>query len=243
MIVRLEGDALLLVTQPDHAALAGRVMERWRANGFPVRPTREIVLEATAEHDCGWIEEDAAPSLDPQTGRPYDFIRMPDDVKQAIWPRAIARHAERMPYVAALIAQHALTIYTTRRGDPAWHAFFDRMARERDRCLRRAPEGADDAFMRDYAIVFLGDLISLVFSNGWTEPFDAEDYRIILLGRRLQIAPDPFAGATVPMRARARRIPNRRYGSRAELLAAIEGAEECTLDGEAVGGASVSPRS
>src|SRR5262245_34771603 len=40
MIVRPAGDHLHLITQPDHAALAGRIMEPWIADDLPPSPPR-----------------------------------------------------------------------------------------------------------------------------------------------------------------------------------------------------------
>lgn len=236
MIVRAEGDDLILITQPDHAGLAGRIMDGWRADGLPDRPSRPTVLLATHEHDNGWIEEDAWPRLDPDTGRPHDFITMPDEVKQAIWPRAVARIAEMDPQSAALIAQHALTVYDRHRTSPGWGEFFDQMERLREE-LRDPTRGGPipESFLADYAIVFLGDLLSLIFCNGWTDPVEAEGYRLILRGRRLEVSPDPFGGGIVPLRVPARRLSNRYYGSEADLREALTHAEQLWLTGQASG--------
>jgi len=53
MIVRFDGSAQLLITQPDHAALAARIMRGWRANGFPDAPRHSVILHAIEEHDNG----------------------------------------------------------------------------------------------------------------------------------------------------------------------------------------------
>src|SRR5581483_8368207 len=59
MIVRRTGGRIQLITQPDHAQLAGRIMARCAA--LADRPRRTSILLAVAEHDNGWAEEDAAP--------------------------------------------------------------------------------------------------------------------------------------------------------------------------------------
>ena len=58
MIVRTGPDHLLLITQPDHAALSAAIMGRWRRDGLPAHPRREWLLLATREHDAGWAEVD-----------------------------------------------------------------------------------------------------------------------------------------------------------------------------------------
>jgi hypothetical protein len=247
MIVRPDASSLLLITQPDHARLAGRLMEAWRADGLPARPTRGRVLHATAAHDTGWEEEDAAPFLDAGTGLPCDFVAAPVHVRQRIWPRAVRKLAAEDGYVAALVAQHALTVYRRYGGDPEWTDFFDTLEALRDDLYsawmasatadRRGNAAADGAhsFLQDYAIVGLGDLLSLTFCNGWTEPQAREGYRAILQGDVLTIEPDPFDGASVRLDVRARRLPRRRYGSDAEVADAWVRAPVEVVAGQAVG--------
>jgi hypothetical protein len=232
MIVRDEGSHLVCVTQPDHAALAGRLIEAWLADGFPDRPTRARVLRATTLHDIGWEEEDAAPRVNPETGHPFDFISSPADLRQRLWPRAVDSLARDDAYVAALVAQHALTVYRRYQHDPAWREFFPRLERMRDDLYAEVPF---TSFLQDYSLVGIGDLFSLVFCNGWTDPHLIEGYQAILRGDVLTIAPDPFGGLAVPFDVPARRLPARRYASDTELREAWAAAPESTLTGIAVG--------
>ncbi|MPY86359.1 MAG: DUF3891 family protein [Luteitalea sp.] len=235
MIVRRTATHLLLITQPDHAALAARIMAHWRADGFPTRRTREVVLEAVGQHDIGWTAEDTVPRLDPSAQAPYDFISAPADVRQRIWPRAISQIEPASRYEAALIAQHARTVYRRHEDDAAWQPFLDQMARERDRLVDRADEAAFRGFLQDYAIVAIGDLLSLTFCNGWAEPVDIDGYRVHLRGDVLQVHPDPFDDATVPMAVAARQLPRKEYCTALDLLDAFRTAPMVTLRGEAVG--------
>jgi hypothetical protein len=235
MIVRPDGSNLLLIRQPDHAALAGRIMTAWRADGFPTRATRDRVLDATHRHDIGWEPEDVAPRVDPATGAPYDFINAPLAQRQGLWPRAIDRLTPEDPYVAALVAQHALTVYRRYEHEPDWREFFRTLQERRDDLFAKypAPDGLD--FLSDYTIVGLGDLFSLIFCNGWPEPYLMESYQAILQGDRLTIAPDPFEGASVPLMVEARRVPARPYASDADLRATLADAPTVRLTGVAVG--------
>jgi hypothetical protein len=237
MIVRTFDDGLLLITQPDHAGLSGRIMAAWLADGLPELDVRDEILEAARVHDIGWIDPDAAPLVNPASGRPYDFIDAPVATKQAVWRRALER-LRGSPYVAALVAQHALTIYERFRGDAGWSLFFEEITAARDDLVRRArtrSRGADSVtagqFRAHYRFVRLGDIVSLVFCNGWTEPEKVAGYRVTLHGRDVSLSPDPFRGAAVAMSVRARFVPDRRYGSADELRLALESAKETTLDG------------
>jgi hypothetical protein len=237
MIVRPDGpDHLLLIRQPDHAELAGRIMTAWRADKFSERPTRERALRATSQHDVGWITGldggDDAPRVNPETGAPFGFVDAPLSVRQGVWPRAIDKLAAEDTYVAALVAQHALTVYRRYSGDPEWQPFFRQMELRRDDLV--APD-AFSTFLLDYTIVGLGDLFSLIFCSGWRDPYLMESYQAILHGDCLRIAPDPFEGATVPLDVEARRIPARAYRSDADLRATLVEAPIVRLAGTATG--------
>jgi hypothetical protein len=237
MILRPLPDGLLCITQPDHAALAATLAEAWAADGLADRPTRGALIEAARQHDLGWAEVDESPVFDPASGLPYDFIHAPVATRQGLWPRAVDQLAVHDPYVAALVAQHALTIYRRYQHDPAWHPFFPQMEARRDDLFAEvlARSGRLDSFLQDYTIVGLCDLLSLVFCHGWAEPYLMEDYRAILDGDRLGIAPDPFAGVAVPLAVRARRLPPGPFASAAALADAWARASMVTLTGLAVG--------
>ena len=134
MIVRSLPPSFHLITQPDHAHLARRIMEHCHA--LERHPRREEILLAIGEHDSGWEETDAAPTVDPATGGVADFIKVPVSVRQGVWPRAVAR-LEGEPWAAALVAHHAWFVYERFRtsADPEWTAFFADMAAARDAWL------------------------------------------------------------------------------------------------------------
>lgn len=90
------------------------------------RRRRESILLATAEHDNGWAEEDAAPTVHPATGGVVDFINATTSVRQTVWPRSVARLAHDR-WAAALVAQHALAVHDRFRAEAAWYLFFTEM--------------------------------------------------------------------------------------------------------------------
>ena len=229
-------DTRLYITQPDHAALAADALSYWQDDGFVNHPRRDVILLAAREHDNGWIEEDAETHVDGD-GRPLDFVAVPAAVRQRIWPRAVERMAQRSIYAATLIAQHAITVYSATRSDPAWDRFFERMTALRDSLLSRSglpPE----MLAADYGFVNAADRMSLAFCTGWRDPLESMGRRIILGPRNmLEVTPDPFAGRRVPLRINGRQLPARTYATAAEFRAALETAPVVVLEGEAVGGA------
>lgn len=238
MIVRHEDDDLLLVTQPEHAALSGRIMAAWCADGLPASPTRETVLLATREHDNGWIEVDDRPRLDAGGGRPQHFMTAPDATKQGIWPRGVRRLEPVDPAAAALVAQHALALLDV-HPLPGWEEFRIDMTAERDRILGNGAYDDDlGALQADYRFVFLGDLISLVFCCEWSDVFRCEGYTIARRGSTVQVAPDPFARKAVELKVSARRLPARSYASDDDLRAVFDQAPAVSLQGTVRGASS-----
>lgn len=252
MIVRPDGSDIILITQCDHASLSGELLAAVRREPWLSRPTREAVLFATHLHDDGWREEDQAPSLDPATGIPFDFMSLPVERRQAVWTRAIARMARTSSYAAALLAQHAITVFRRYRTEPAWRDFLRSIEDERNEQFDRAsrpefiptlldPRVEDRTLLlQDYAYLAWADLVSLAFCNGWTDVLDVDVFRLRCEGATVEVSPDPFEGRTVPMRVRARRVPRDGCRSTEELRRALSGAPVEWLHGTAVGRAEVS---
>jgi uncharacterized protein DUF3891 len=236
VIIRTSGDELLLIQQIDHAALAERLIGAWQPGGFPESPTRAEILFATRRHDDGWIDEDATPLVDPDTGGLLDYVHAPDEIRRGIWPRGVER-LSAFPYPAALVAQHALHLFEKYRSDPEWSAFFDRMERLRAANLAAAGPRTEEELRRDYFFVRMADLLSLQFCDDWREPQRFGDFESWWDGSRLTIVPDPFAGSSVSMTMTARRLPNIRFDARAAADAFAE-APLLAISGVAAGAAA-----
>jgi Protein of unknown function (DUF3891) len=234
VIVRQTSDALQLITQPDHARLAGAIMQHDAA--LAEHPRRSSILLAIAEHDNGWVEPDAEPLVDPVTGLPLDFISAPIAVRQGVWPRGIARLAHD-PWASALVAQHAIVIFDRYRGDPAWTQFFAEIETMRGERLEASGLPLRD-LLSDYPFVGLGDLISLTFCNGWTEVQRFDTWSVRLSGSQVLVWPDLFEGNTISIAIEAREIRQRAFRSDAELRGAFATAFTTTVKGVTVGAPS-----
>jgi hypothetical protein len=227
MIVRSDDEQLLLITQPDHAHLAARIMER--CVSLRAHPRRREVLRAVADHDGGWAVLDASPTILPESGRVADFINAPTPLRQSVWPRGVALLGSE-PWAAALVAQHALTIYARFRTDEAWQPFFATMTHLRDRMVANATGSLQD-LEADYTYVRLADLISLAFCTGSRDLSQFGEWTVTPDGDRVVVWPDPFGGVDVPVEIRARQLPAREFSSDEELRAALAGATAITLRG------------
>jgi hypothetical protein len=232
VIVRPADERIQLITQPDHAHLARTIMEQCVA--LAALPRRDAILYAIAEHDNGWMEEDAAPTVNPVTGHVIDFVTAPLSVRHAVWPRGIARLAAN-PWAAALVAQHAITVYDRFRSDAEWQSFFVEMVAARSVMLLASGLPLDD-LAADYRFVRLADLISLTFCVGWTDAQRFADWTIQLSGTRVLVTPDAFGGATIPIQIEATVIRNQPFRSDEKLREALRDAGATTLLGEVTGG-------
>jgi hypothetical protein len=246
MIVAREADAYRLVTQPDHARLAGEMLALWRGDGLPANPRRAELIFAGREHDNGWREADAAPRCD-GAGRPVDFAAMPRQERIEIWERGTTRFLEeRMgrparPYAALLIVRHARELHRAARREAEWRDFVRRLA-TLERRLRLELGAGGRALAADYRLLNLADTLSLAACAGWTRALALPglDARVEWnlaggLGRSaaastagaagaadagsaitLRLSPLPLAGATT-FRVPCRRIPLRPYRGDADL--------------------------
>ncbi len=227
MIVRSATGCVHLITQPDHAALSRRVMGHWAPLVEAAR--RDSILLAIGEHDNGWREPDANPAID-DTGRVIDFVNAPADVKQPVWPRGVARLAAD-PYAAALVAQHAITVYDRFRGDREWDRFFLEMETARDHVLGLAGVSREE-LMRDYTFVRLGDLISLTFCTGWDEEQSYERWRVRRVDdTQVSVSPHDLDLPELAIEVDARELRGQPFRSAAEFHAVLSSAAKVTLRG------------
>jgi hypothetical protein len=201
-------------------------MKHWQR--LATHPRSQSILLAIAQHDNGWQEPDAAPPIDPATGRIYDFISAPAALRQGVWPRAVERLSHN-PWAAALVAQHAITVYDRFRNDSEWDAFFARMEAARDRYVADTPLSATELH-EDYPYVRIGDLISLIFCNRWSEE-RYRDWTFSLDGVRVSVSPDPFGGRDVPFEITAVEVGDIPYTSDEELRSALGQGSRVVLGG------------
>lgn len=230
MIVRTLDNRLQLITQPDHAHLAARIMEH--CVELVALPRRAPIMNAIAEHDNGWEEEDSAPIVN--DGKIVDFINAPVDVRHRVWPRAVMRLSED-PFAAALVAQHAITIHERFRGDEEWAPFFGEMAMLRNAMVDKSGARLDELAV-EYAFVRLGDLISLSFCTTGIELQPYGDWSVQCTRSRVVVTPDPFGGRIIPIEISAREIADGPYSSDQELREELTRSKTVSIEGEAVGG-------
>lgn len=211
IVVRRDGE-LLLVTQPDHAHFAARLLALRRDDGLAGNPRRDEVLLAVREHDNGWREADAAPRVNDRL-RPLDFREAPAPLRQEIWLRGVARYAEHHPYAALLIAAHARRLHADLRGED-WAEFLMRLGQIQEDLRARNgpdPQGLD----ADYGLLEWADAAALAALDVWPS-FNLARGGGENRADGLHLRPFPLAGST-HFEIAARRIPDRAYESGPDL--------------------------
>lgn len=131
MLVVNGKQGLRLVSQADHARIAGSIAEEWGNPDFDPPARRDSAVLAANLHDEGWVEPDTLPLLNEATNRPLNFVEI--DLRQHadFYGRAVEMVLEKDPYTAALISMHWTGLYVGRWG---WQSnlAFDPPAELRD---------------------------------------------------------------------------------------------------------------
>ncbi len=210
MIVRDLGHAWQVVFQTDHADLAGAFAEAWAERG----PRHESVALAARRHDDGWAVWERSPLVEPETGKPVNFLDVQVPAHLAFYRAAIAAVSDEDPYAGLLVAMHGAGIYRRRYGtDPALGlSRADQAAeqveafvaeQERDYARRMAEAGVDEERRwADYHLLQLYDRLSLYFCMGDVEAGEEAE----LPGLRLlpaapwQVRAEPYPFARSPGR-------------------------------------------
>lgn len=95
-----------LITQTEHARLAGDLARHWGADPFwPVVPSK-VMLPAIYRHDDGWRNWDQSPRVDPDAGRPFAFDEIARSDADKIWTQSIGVCEDLGPLAQYLIALH-----------------------------------------------------------------------------------------------------------------------------------------
>jgi hypothetical protein len=111
MIRRQLGSDWLLITQDDHARLAGKLAARV-GNAFFDRPEAvEDFVQAVANHDCGWPLHDDQPTLNGD-GAPLDVFETPATIHLKLWAASSERAAAINDRVGLLVSLHSLALST-----------------------------------------------------------------------------------------------------------------------------------
>lgn len=116
MLVSRRNDELVLVTQPDHAEMAGEMAAHWGNDRFAPLEPRESVRAAVTLHDDGWSEADATPLIHHGEARPLHFLEIDMEEHIPLYARGVNRTFERDAYAGLLVSMHWTGLYRGRWG-------------------------------------------------------------------------------------------------------------------------------
>jgi hypothetical protein len=130
VLVIRRGGELELLTQPDHAAVAGALAERWGSSDFTAPAARESLICAAIHHDDGWYELDERPAFNVTAGRPAHFTELPLTETVGPYGRGVESVYTRDPLAGALCSMHWSGFSTSRWGAGGDHQAEDELAQE-----------------------------------------------------------------------------------------------------------------
>lgn len=138
MLKTPQGEQMVCITQPDHAALSGFFAAHWGNDSFSQpggyvtvkdpQALRAEAIFAIGQHDNGWWEWEADPRLDESDGLPVDLKEVAKNQTEAMknWRLGTRRFQDSHPYASLLIRFHAYWLYAPRTSKPdnplLWHA-------------------------------------------------------------------------------------------------------------------------
>ncbi len=205
---RVPAESFTMITQPEHAALAGDLAARFTPGPFP-QPTTEIV-HAIAWHDQGWAVFDypftaLVPPRQRIGAKPRSFIAMnPPDFVVA-WTRSIEDCERISPRAGAMVSEHfcRLARFRQRRvQDPPRDAlrieeFLDREAHRQESLLPRVRMTRDELGEFTDLLQFC-DLLSLYLccgtsqAAGFPQKFGGRTVQIRYQDGEYVMTPSPF---------------------------------------------------
>jgi len=110
MLMRRDGDTLVIVRQTDHMAQVARIAERWGNERFPAPAHREETIRAAGLHDNGWRLWEDHPTLVPETGRPRNLGEIEPSVHAAFYRAGVDAAVAVDPYTGLLVSLHAAVL-------------------------------------------------------------------------------------------------------------------------------------
>jgi hypothetical protein len=243
----------LAVSQPMHALVSGQMLRAWGADAFAPADPFEEVATACAQHDVAWMGWEAAPTLDPATGRPHQFRAVGAKDHAPMWAEGVWRAvASWGPWVGLLVSRHGSRIYASyqdrHRASDADSIAMEAYQSEQG-ALRRdlmALVGATEAEMETAAaLVAVTDALSLaacggIETLGWSGiaplagggevPLRLEEAEGVMT-----VDPWPFAVREVPLAWSARRFaPGTRWADEGAMRAALRAAPVERITGRLV---------
>jgi hypothetical protein len=235
--------AWILISQIEHAHLAGDLARHWGEAPNSSLPFPDILLPTIDRHDDGWRDWEAAPTIDPIRGRPRSFLEMPNDVAHEIWAKSIDGVADLGPLAQYVVAQHFIRLRRSggEIGDQQIAAFLDEYERRSHDWLADWQAASPTTHSRKLAEAAVGylqmfDAVSLWLCSGPSKRKQISSPDGIawtltpVAGGKVVAAPWPWKIEPLRVHAIGWRIPASPLASDEELRTRLKFAEKTELN-------------
>lgn len=219
-------DSVVCVGQASHAWISGQLARAWGNAEFAAPDPLQDVCFAVEQHDAGMAEWDLHPALDPQTGRPLSFLKMPEATHLQLWSAAPGKVMATSPYAALLVSMHGTSLMRHREPSAAVEAYLAEQQRLQTELLVALGED-EERVTRNRQLLWALDHLSLtLLVEGWSPASVVGPGRVELLVEVIReglaiVDPWPFAGPDVRVSCWGRRLEGR-YEQEGHLHAALE---------------------
>ncbi len=191
--------AWMLIRQPDHARLAGEFARRWGNERFPEPQPRDQAVLGVSFHDEGWVELDAVPQRNRETGAPRQFLELSAGEFLPIWERSIRRGYEHGPTAGWLVSWHFSELAKMRlatAGTPATdraalETFVEWQEKLREQALAHIMLHGREQLMACGKLLQFCDLLSLYVCLGAAGPITLPQSFLLHTGEEQRIRLEP----------------------------------------------------
>lgn len=254
MLHRQDPAGLIAITQPTHAWISGCLATAWGNEKFgSVAPRAEVCLGAE-QHDIGWLTWENAPTLNPKTGYPHNFMEVPTTAHIDIWSSAKQLALPYGRYVALLVSLHGTGLYERYRG---WehspnsaaivkaffqqeYAFQAQLTDDLQQDRHYAAYAASEVIKRNRSLVAVWDGMSIALCTGLKQQQQFLQVPLAKGGTTLsltpvednpeqvKVSPWPFQSSQVKLVYEGRRLQEK-FTDEVAMQAALMQAEWVTL--------------
>ena len=118
MIVRkLASGETIVSGQTDHSRLVGQLAAHWGNAEFDVPRPYESIVRAATFHDFGWLRYETSPLINPESGEPYPFLKVP------LTPQQMGSYQWSLDWMADIDRYAGLIVNMHRTG--LWKVRYD----------------------------------------------------------------------------------------------------------------------
>ncbi len=256
MLHRADEEGIIAISQPAHAWVAGQITRQWGNGEFASVP-KEVCL-ASEQHDLGYLEWERDPTLNPETGLPYNFLEMPRDLRLAIWTKGIQEMLRFGRYPALLVSMHYTWLANRNQREcppeeQKWVDEFVERQEELQTTLQTSlsndfyygPVSSPEMLRRNQQLVSVWDWMSLLVCHRLRQATTIEQvpsnagYGNLTLtpegkeGSVIRVSPWPFRSEKVVLVCEGRRLL-KRYRDESHLREALRAAAPVTIVSELV---------